>query len=321
MQVARRSVGGECLPFAEEEARQLWDHPDFFGEFVRAPGDLTFLTRREFRFTSAIKTPWERNNVVRGRLYPCGSDWKKKPTVILLHGWNGELGYLYLFPYLARRLRRAGVNTAMIELPYHGLRKPRGQGAIRNFISSDLVRVLEATRQAVVDARALIHWLHAQGSPAVGVWGFSLGAWLSGLVAAHEPRTHFSVLMTPISRMDRAVQELAFCRPIKQCLAHRDFDFKRFILPAHRPVMARDKVLLVESRHDLFAPAETIEELWQAWNQPDIWRVPHGHISVLMALPTLERVTEWIAQKASAPAPQVEMAPFKRRFSPSAPGM
>ena len=29
--------------------------------------------------------------------------------------------------------------------------------------------------------------------------------------------------------------------------------------------------------------SEPIEELWQAWGQPDIWRLPHGHITKLAA--------------------------------------
>src|SRR5437764_6794844 len=70
----------------------------------------------------------------------------------------------------------------MFEFPYHGRGRPRGPGAIQNFISYDLLHMLEATRQALADARALMGWLAGQGSPAVGVWGISLGAWLAGLL-------------------------------------------------------------------------------------------------------------------------------------------
>ena len=41
-------------------------------------------------------------------------------------------------------------------------------------------------------------------------------------------------------------------------------------------------------------------DLWQAWGRPEIWRLPHGHISVLLAWPVLERTVQWLVRKAQA---------------------
>src|SRR5438552_2810050 len=154
----------------EELAARLCD-PDLFGNGVQAARDLTFTSETHFHFTSPIATPWPVNNLVSGRLFRCGANWRERPAVILVHGWNGEAHYLWQFPYWARRLSAVGVNTAMLELPYHGHRRPRGEGVIDNFISGDLLLVLEATRQSMADLRALIGWLQAQGCPRVGIWG------------------------------------------------------------------------------------------------------------------------------------------------------
>jgi dienelactone hydrolase len=263
----------------------------------------TFLGERNFSFLSPIVTPCPENNTVRGKLYRCGRNWRDRPAVILLHGWNGEWGYRYQFPWLAWRLGCAGINTAMIELPYHGGRKPRRAGAVRNFLSNDLEHTIEAARQALADVRALQVWLATQGCPSIGLWGFSLGAWLSGLLAAGESRTDFAVLLTPVARLDRAVAELPFCEPIRRRLNGTPFCFDSLNLISHQPP-AREKILIIASQHDLFAPAETLEDLWSAWDEPEMWRLPHGHISVLMSVPILERTVKWIASKARVEPPE-----------------
>jgi dienelactone hydrolase len=276
-------------------AEELLQRPDLFTGAVEPARDLNFKSEHDFQFTSPMDSPWHENHVVHGKFYRAGKDWRAKPSVILLHGWNGELGYWRQFPYLAWRLNRRGVNAAMFELPYHAQRKPQARDAIRNFISHDLRRMIEATQQALADARALLGWLEEQGSPRVGFWGVSLGAWLAGLLACHEPRGQFAVLMTPVNRMDRAIRELAFCEPIRRSLGETELCLDPLNLLSYEPRLPPEKILLVQSRYDLFAPSETVEELWQRWGQPHMWRLRHGHISVLMSFPVMERTVRWIA--------------------------
>jgi dienelactone hydrolase len=300
----RLAIWSACSSIAPEpdgpsrlgEAQALLAEPTFLGSGNSAP--LTFRGQRAFEFTSPVATPWFENNRVHGRLYRCRSDWQAKPSVVLLHGWNGEAGYEWQFPYLAWRLNRAGVNAAMIELPYHGQRRPWQPGAPRNFFSHDLLSVAQAVQQSIADARALIGWLREQGSPQVGVWGVSLGAWLSGLLATCDPYLAFAVLLTPVVRMDRAFEELQFCEPIRRGLGGSKVPLDFFNLISHRPLIPANQMLIVKSEYDLFAPSETVEELWQAWGQSPIWRTRHGHISVLMSLPILERIVSWCAGAA-----------------------
>jgi pimeloyl-ACP methyl ester carboxylesterase len=281
-------------------AEELLNRPDLFSTPVEPARDVTFKSAHDFQFTSPMDSPWHENRLVHGKLFRAGKEWQRNPSVILLHGWNGELGYWRQFPYLAWRLNRRGVNVAMFELPYHAQRKPQAPDAIRNFISHDLRCMIEATQQAMADARSLLGWLQSQGSPLVGFWGISLGAWLAGLLACHEPETRFAALMTPVNRMDRAIRELAFCAPIRRSLKDSSIRLDRLNLLHHRPLIPPRHILLVQSRYDLFAPSETVEELWHAWNQPDMWRVRHGHISVLMSFLVMERTVRWVA-RASRP--------------------
>lgn len=298
IQLARLSVRGGGVEKQAARAAELLQHPDFLGDFVAAPEDFRFVSKRAFQFTSPVESPWRRNNTVHGRLFTAAPRWQDRPTVVLLHGWNAETGYRVLFPHLARRLTKRGVNAAMIELPYHSQRKPHGKKAVTNFLSGDLVHVVQAAHQAVADARALVAWLKKQGSPRIGLWGISLGAWLSGLLVCADSHVDFVVLMTPVARMDRVIAELDFCAPIRRSLGGAKLRLDSMNLTTHRPRVAPENILVVASEHDLFAPIGTSEELCRAWGGPELWRPRHGHISVLMSMPVMERTIRWVARKA-----------------------
>jgi dienelactone hydrolase len=150
----------------------------------------------------------------------------------------------------------------------------------------------------MADARALIAWLKQQGCPRIGLWGISLGAWLSGMLACTESRVDFVVLMTPVARMDRLIAEVDFCAPIRRSLGGAKVQLDSLNLAARRPKVTPDNILVVASEHDLFAPIATIEELCEAWGGPELWRPRHGHISVLMSMPVMERTIRWVARKA-----------------------
>jgi hypothetical protein len=283
-------------PGNEAEVREMAEHPDFFCDFAQ-PAELRFVSPSEFIFPSQIQTRWEENNWVRGHFYPASVDWRKRSTTILLHGWNGDLAYRYFFPRLARRLTRRGINAAMIELPYHARRKPSRKEEKFNFISGDLLRMVEAIRQGIADIRALTAWFKTQSPAPAGLWGYSMGGWFAGLAVCCEARLDFAVLQCPVAQMDRVVQELSFCRPLKESLARCPLTFERINLSQTRPCISPDRVLLVQSRHDLFAPADTIEEVWKNWGHPQIWRLPQGHISVMASSRTLEAISDWIAEQ------------------------
>jgi pimeloyl-ACP methyl ester carboxylesterase len=285
-----------------EEAEIMLHQTDFFAADIATP-DLTFETQHTFRFASPRPSPWPENNVVVGRLYRClHQPWQECPTVVMLHGWNAELGYQLAFPGLAGKFNRLGFNAAMIELPYHGRRKPRAPDAVKNFLSDDLVHILDGTRQALTDARALISWLERQGCRRFGVWGISLGAWLAGILACHDPRVYAAALSTPVARMDRLVAEVDFCEPIRKRLNGAKVRLDPLNLVAHKPLIPPDRIFIVESAYDLFAPLDTIEELWERWGQTQILRTRHGHISAMMSPFVTRRTIRWLAETTRHPS-------------------
>ncbi|HZM03705.1 MAG TPA: hypothetical protein VFC44_11900 [Candidatus Saccharimonadales bacterium] len=279
-----------------EAAQRLLAQPDFFAPEVKTPV-VEYFGPHDFRFTSPRPSAHAVNNIVYGRFYRCDEKWRDKPSVLLLHGWNDVLNHRFRFPGWARQLNHAGLNAVTLQLPYHFARRPRELGAWGNFLSADVLRTVEATAQALADIRAVIEWLLAEACPAVGLWGISLGAWLAGLTICHDARLQAAVLTVPVAHLDRLIDEVAFCATIRSALRGRKVDLGRLNLTAQTPAIAKDKVLLIEAEYDLFIARETVEELWRAWDQPEIWRLRHGHISVLGAPGLLNRVAQWLSAK------------------------
>jgi pimeloyl-ACP methyl ester carboxylesterase len=285
-----------------EEALILPAEPDFFGGEVKPPAHLDFsgshdFTSHDFTCDSPMQGVAPECRRIHGKFYRCDDQWRKRPVVIMLHGWNGENCYRYLFPLLALRCRRNGISLMSFVLPCHGRRRaPSGPG--NDFISPDLAAMVLSTHQAIADAQALIAWLRQEGCGPIGLWGISLGAWLAGLLACNDDRVSFAVLMTPIVRMDRAIEELEFCAPIRQSLAGREVPFRGLNLSDHHPRMHRRNLLLVEGRHDLFAPRAWVEELYEAWGRPRIERFHHGHISMLISPKAMVRALLFVRESA-----------------------
>ncbi|MGA2176610.1 MAG: alpha/beta hydrolase family protein [Verrucomicrobiota bacterium] len=282
-----------------EEAGQFLRGPEFIPS-ESEPARVEFNGPMDFRFPTPRPGDFAENNVVYGRLYRCAGRWRERPAILLLHGWNDLINHQLRFPLIARRCNRAGFNAATLVGPYHFQRRPRQLGAWGNFLCPDVLRTAEAAAQAIAEIRALTGWLLREGCPAVALWGISLGAWLAGLAVCRDGRWASVVLTAPVVRMDRVIEELAFCRSIREALQGRRVEADTLNLTSARPAIPKENILLIEATHDLFAPKETIEELCQAWGRPDLWRLPHGHISFMGAPGLTGRVLRWLAPRLGA---------------------
>ena len=135
-------------------------------------------------FTSAVVTPHPENNTVVGRYFPEASPAGRRRAVLVLPQWNADAdGHIGL----CRLMNRFGLSALRLSLPYHDVRKPAELKRADYIVSANVGRTLAVCRQAVLDARQAIAWLHRQGYDSIGILGTSLGSCLSMLTAAHEP--------------------------------------------------------------------------------------------------------------------------------------
>lgn len=132
------------------------------------------------RFSSSITTGIAANDTVHAKVTKAHS---LEHAVIVFHHWNATSRNATLARYLARR----GLTVVEIAMPYHLERSRPGSAYADHMLSSNLGLTLQSVRQAVVDGRQLIRVLQQAGFLRISVLGISLGSWVAGLVAAHDP--------------------------------------------------------------------------------------------------------------------------------------
>jgi hypothetical protein len=296
-----------------EQAVQFLNGPDFIPTESQ-PAQLDFgpdAPGGRFRFPTPRPCEFAENNVVHGRLYRCVDAWQKRPVIVGLHGGGDFPGNQFGFHLFARRCNRAGFNAATLELPYHFQRRPRQYGPIGllcqyiPLITRDYLQMAKTWAQAVAEIRGLSGWLLAEGCPAVALVGASLGAYLAGLTGCRDARLASIVLAMPAARMGllpKSYQDLADGRRIREVIHRRraaceELDRTPLNLALARPVISRENILLIEGIHE---GSSHPLELWQSWGQPEIWRLPHGHISTALSalMPGLPgRVLRWLSPR------------------------
>jgi hypothetical protein len=280
-----------------EETLQFLNGLDFIPAESQ-PAQIEFNGSLDFHFPTPRPCDFAVNNVVEGRLYRCGERWQERPVIILLPGHNDSASYKLRFPLIARRCNRAGFNVATLVPPYHFQRRPSQRGL---FDSGDWLLFAERTAQGIAEIRALTRWLLGEGCPAVALWGYSAGAGDAGMTVCRDARLAASVMASPAVRFRPWVEQLAVRPRIRAKLRSfgelcEKMNLSPMNLTMIRPAIPRENILLIEGIHDLICLKDNIEDLWQAWGQPDIWRLPHGHVSVCCGgVPGLPgRVLRWL---------------------------
>jgi hypothetical protein len=176
----RAVPGAEPSVVSEWAAAAVRDSDAFFS----APETTYTLIGDRLTFSSAIVTPHPENNTALARYFPEFSPRGRRRAVLVLPQWNadpeGHVG-------LCRLMNRFGLSALRLSLPYHDARMPSELRRADYIVSANIGRTLTVCRQAVLDARHAIAWLHAQGHESIGIMGTSLGSCLAMLTAAHEP--------------------------------------------------------------------------------------------------------------------------------------
>lgn len=168
----------EPLPLLKQwSIRILQESHEYFG-----PGPLPEVTLEGDRlsFPTPTPTPYEENNQAWARVWPGRG---RDHAVVVVPQWNaGSTSHVALCGWLAR----LGMTAVRYTLPYHGRRAPGGMRRADLMVSPNIGRTLHATRQAVLEVRALAQWLHREGYRSIGLVGTSLGSCIAYLAFCHE---------------------------------------------------------------------------------------------------------------------------------------
>jgi dienelactone hydrolase len=299
-------IGGPTTGESEAEVERWVDEVmrDTDAFFSSPPtADYTFLPALAERrkggeagtllFPSGLVTPHPQNNTVSARWFPSadepelGAASGRGRAVVVLPQWNSDAeGHIGLSKLLAR----FGVSALRLSLPYHDVRMPPELTRADYIVSSNVVRTLQVCRQAVIDARRAVAWLHQQGFRRIGILGTSLGSCLSMLTSAHEPLIKAQALNHVSPFFADVVWRGLSTRHVRQGLdGHIDLDTLRHlwrpISPwSHLDRAGRTRSLLVYAKYDLTFPVDLSELLVDEWTRRghpvEVAAMRCGHYSI-----------------------------------------
>jgi hypothetical protein len=239
-------------------------------------------------FPSAFETPHAQNNMVYCRYFPTPRPRTgPRAAVLVLPQWNADSGG---HVGLCQILARSGMSALRLSLPYHDQRMPPNLQRADYIVSSNVARTVQVCRQAVLDARRAIRWLHDRGYQRIGILGTSLGSCLALLTTAHEPLIRAEALNHISPYFADVVWRGISTRHVRQGLdGSIELDLLRTLWKPISPRWYLDRVrdrqtLLLYARYDLTFPVDLSEDLVREFQDLGIPHelaiLPCGHYSV-----------------------------------------
>ncbi len=269
-----------------EFADQAVADPTFFDDPC---GSMSGFERDDgwIKFPSGISTEVEKNNAVWAKVTESGS---LNQALVVFHHWNASKWNSQIASFFSKR----GITVVEIAMPYHFERSRPSSSHADYIISPNLGRTIQSMRQGVLDGRKLIRWLKSEGYGEVSVLGMSLGSWVAGLVAAHDPSVRKASLFLTAGSLADMVWTGRATRLIRESLepaieltdlrrAWGPLNLENYVDRLSRPdleldvVLAkRDKVVLPE------ISARFMAGLKDAGAKPKILELNCGHYSLSM---------------------------------------
>mgnify|MGYP000560222499 CR=1 FL=1 len=203
----------------------------------------------------------------------------RRGAVVIVHDWAaGEVDKTWKRSGMLK-LAEQGYDSALLQLPYHGLRALEGSVfSGEQFFSGEVARVDEAICQSVTDARSLALWMRMD-HPTVGLSGTGLGGLIVLQVAVVDPSPAFIIAHDPLTALgelpdDNPLAPFVF-RGMKASGLDRDTIKKALFLvsPANfDPVFDPDRILITSGMGNAFVPPEQPELVLKRWGVPNrVW--------------------------------------------------
>jgi dienelactone hydrolase len=205
------------------------------------------------------------------------------PTVIMLHSLMSvsDAGYRHW----ARHFSSLGWNAALVHLPFHYSRRPRGHLNGELCCTADLVLTGDTLRQAVVEIRQLMAWLRAEGGSEFGFLATSYGGWVAALLASLEPDLRFLALLAPMVNIGHALYEGPTSWTIRGHLARAGLDRTLVDRHAHLSSPLRsppagdvaERTVIIGGVFDRIVRLVDLEALRESWPGSELITVPQAH--------------------------------------------
>jgi dienelactone hydrolase len=208
-----------------------------------------------------------------------------KPWLVCIHGYQMGKPLIDLSAFRPDWLRdRLGLNLLLPVLPLHGPRTV-GRRSGDGFLAGEALDTIHAEAQAMWDIRRMLSWARAEGAPAIGVYGLSLGGYNAALLScvgdqlacaiAGIPATDFSRLFF---RHGPALQLLE--AELSGIEEQHMTEITRVVSPLTlEPRVPHDRRYLFAAIADRLVPADQVRDLWRHWGEPRIEWYQGAHLT------------------------------------------
>jgi hypothetical protein len=214
-------------------------------------------------------------------------DGGPRPWIVCVHGFGTGSPFMDLVGFRAGHLHDSlGLNVAAVVLPVHGSRKPTRLSG-EEFLGYDLMNAVNGLAQSVWDIRALLGWVRTRRPTAVGLFGVSLGAYLTALVASLEADLDLALAGIPVSDVVELIRGHSPLHVSLRAVEHHVLDrtaedVHRVVSPlAMTPAVPQSHRAIFAGMGDRLAPPEQAQQLWQHWDEPTTCWFPGNHVGYL----------------------------------------
>ena len=258
--------GNDPREVLRDFSRHALTHSD---DFYALPQNIKFqLELDQLTWPSAVTTPSTENNLAHARFFPVDEKRARQPrtAVVVLPQWNAQpdshVEACRIFNFI-------GMSALRLTLPYHERRRPTELQRADHLVSTNVGRTIQSMRQAVVDTRAAVKWLHEQGYERIGILGTSVGSCIAFLAFAHEPLinagtfNHVSGYVADVSWRGLSTRHLRAGFGDNLTLEElRDFWAPISPVPfiSRLPAMGRRPMRFIAARYDLTFPLDLTKE-------------------------------------------------------------
>ncbi|MBW2417291.1 MAG: alpha/beta hydrolase [Deltaproteobacteria bacterium] len=256
--------------------RQPYEHVSWISEYHPHPGEPggeQWLAREENRMSHAYVLE-----------HPGGP----RPWLVCVHGFAMGTPLINFNGFAAKRLHEdLGLNLIFPCLPLHG---PRGGGMLSGIelIDTDFVNLVHAFAHAVWDIRRTLSWVRKRQPKAVGLYGISLGGYLSALTASIDTQLDCVIASIPMVDLASAAHDN---EPWIFRTYEREFEIDwaafraitRVVSPLSlEPRVARERRFICAGTADRVVRPNHARALWRHWERPEIYWFPSGHVLGMM---------------------------------------
>ncbi|HDR7494137.1 TPA: alpha/beta hydrolase family protein [Bacillus cereus] len=241
----------------------------------------------KFKYQSSIHSGDPRNDSVTGEVFLNKNE--NAPHVIFVHGWRMDSNER-VKNIFHDQMKDLGWNMYYFTLPYHFEREPENSLYSGEYmVSANIERTVQASRQAVVDLRALIHWIKVNKGGPVILIGISLGGFVTNLTALVEPEIDVLASIFYANRLSYSIWNTNPGKFIRKDLEHHGVTYNDLINywkitePSQAvPKIKKENILLISGKHDLYVHSEDTDYLWESWDRPTRYIYNCGHAGIVL---------------------------------------